>query len=256
VSAPPNGNFFPGEPRHNTSPDGTSSVPLRSVSDDRPPANVDRLEGLNQPRAPSPPPPIPPLNPSAATVTPPRSSSQPAPAPKNVAFDLGSEASQISSPDLRRHKRRGEMNRGYEAEDDSESPLDGRDKRYPTHHPVSETESDPEQSSRRRRHRRNRPHDEDRHHDDSRRTRSSRSSRSGRDRDGRTFSPYDSDATVELPERFDKDGRKKPEKGEDPIADALDDLFSGKGAGGKYLKKIFGGGASDEESDGGRRRRR
>jgi hypothetical protein len=185
----------------------------------------------------------------------PRSSSQPAPAPKNVAFNLDqSESSQLSSPDMRRHKRRGETNRGYEAEDDSESTLDGRDKRYPTHHPVSETESDPEKSFRRRTHRRRHPHPDDDHHYSKRSSR--RSSRSHHHRDGGPLSPADSDATVELPERFDKEGRKKSERGDDAVADMLEDMISGKGPGGKYFKKIFGGAADDSDGDGVGRRRR
>lgn len=120
---------------------------------------VMRVIGVNQPIAP--------FSPSPSKSTP-RSSSQPAPASKNVAFDLESDSSQIQSPDARRHQRRGETNRGYEAEDDSESTLDGRDKRYPTHHPISETESDPEQSARRRKHhgRHHHPDDHHRSHDD------------------------------------------------------------------------------------------
>lgn len=239
----------------------------------RPPhANHNAFEGVSKPRAPSP---------SSPKSSAPRSSSQPAPVPKNVAFDLRSETSQLSSPGTRRHKRRGEVgesSRGYEAENDSESTFDGRDKRYPTHHPVSETESDPEKAARRRRHRRrpgrqsttdgyDRNSDNDRPHDNdgypsnrSSRHASSRSHRHHHHRpagDGLS-SPTGSDVTVDLPERFDKDGRKKPERGEDPVADALEDLLSGKGPGGKYFKKIFGGSGDDDEGgdSGGRKRRR
>ena len=195
-----------------------------------------------------------------------------------MAFDLGSETSQLSSPDTRRHKRRGgggESRRGYEAENESESTVDGRDKRYPTHHPVSETESDPEKAARRRHHRRrssrrgttdvhdhdsnnDRPYDSDDHtHHGSSRHASSRRHRHHAARD-ELLSPTGSDVTVDLPERFDKDGRKKPERGEDPVADALEDLLSGRGPGGKYFKKIFGGSGDDDHHDGasGSRRRR
>jgi hypothetical protein len=246
VSAPPSGNFFPGEPRH-ASPDGTSSVPPRPVSRHGAAANDGGPTGVSKPRVPSPsrwnPPPAP------------RSSSQPPPGSKNVAFDLGSDGSQISSPDIRRHRRKGETNRGYEAEDDSESTLDGRDKRYPTHHPVEETESDPEQAARRARRRRPRPND-DRSHDDHRHHRSRRSSRSHHPpaRDG-PLSPTGSDATVELPDRFDREGRRKPEKGDDPLADMIENMMSGKGPGGKYFKKLFGS-DDDENHSGGRRRKR
>ncbi len=185
----------------------------------------------------------------------PRPSSQPPPGAKNVAFDLESENSQISSPDMRRQKRRGETNRGYEAEDDSESTLDGRDKRYPTHHPVSETESDPEQSSRRRKHRRRHP--DDRSYDEDRHNRSRRSSRNhhASAHDG-PLSPTDSEATVDLPDRFDEKGRRKAERGDDAVADMLEDIMSGKGPGGKYFQKIFGGGTDDDNGDSSGRRRK
>lgn len=212
-----------------------------------------RVIGINQPIAPS--------SPSANNSLP-RSSSQPAPASKNVAFDLESEGSQLQSPDGRRHQqRRGETSRGYEAEDDSESTLDGRDKRYPTHHPISETESDPEQSARRRkRHRRHRhpddhhrshdDDDDDRHHRHSRRSsRNHHPSSSSSARDARPPSPARSDVTVDLPDRFDKEGRRKSERGDDAVADILEDIISGKGPGGKYFKKIFGGGSTDDDDD-------
>lgn len=160
---------------------------------------------------------------------------------------------------MRRHKRRGESNRGYEAEDDSESTLDGRDKRYPTHHPISETESDPEQSARRRKVRRRHPDDRSSYEDHRPHRSSRRSSRNHHPssaRDGDPLSPTDSDATVDLPERFDKEGKRKPERGDDAIADILDDIMSGKGPGGKYFKKIFGGTDDDGEDPGGRKRRR
>lgn len=199
----------------------------------------------------------------------PRSSSQPPPAPKNVAFDLGSDGSQLSSPDTRRHKRRGgggggETNRGYDAEDDSEATLNGRDKRYPTHHPISETESDPERSARHRKQHRRRYHpddDNDRPYDDGHRhNRSDPSSRThpSSARTERPPSPTGSDTTIVLPDRFDEKGRPRPQRGDDAVADMLEDLISGKGPGGKYFKKIFGGTDDDDEgeSGGGRRRRR
>lgn len=74
----------------------------------------------------------------------------------------------------------------------------------------------------------------------------------------RSPSPAPSDTTIDLPERFDRYGRRIPERGEDPLADKIEDLLSGKGAAGKFLEKLTGafGGGSDEDGDGGRRRRR
>jgi hypothetical protein len=50
-----------------------------------------------------------------------------------------------------------------------------------------------------------------------------------------TASPA-SDETVDLPERFDKYGRKKPEAGEDLLAGRLEEFLNGKGA----ARKLFG----------------
>ena len=41
-----------------------------------------------------------------------------------------------------------------------------------------------------------------------------------------------------MPERFDKHGRRKPDKGEDPIADKIEEFLSGKGSAGKLFKNI------------------
>ena len=195
---------------------------------------------------------------------------------KNVAFDLGSDTSSPLAPaDARRQRRRegerggrGETSaRGYEAEDDSESTLDGRDKRYPTHHPVSETESDPEGAAQYDRHhhrssrrRRSTATDDDPRPSHSRddpssssQQRSHRSSKkhSSRDRDrdrGRDYdydhdgplSPAGSDATINLPDRFDKDGRRKPERGDDAFADIVQDVLAPDGPAPKFIKKFLG----------------
>ena len=64
-------------------------------------------------------------------------------------------------------------------------------------------------------------------------------------------SPAHSDSTVDLPPRFDKDGRPKPQKGEDPIADKIEEFLSGKGSASKFLKNItdnfLGGGSSSRD---------
>ena len=56
----------------------------------------------------------------------------------------------------------------------------------------------------------------------------------------RSPSPAPSDATLELPPRFDQYGRRRPEKGEDPLADALEDILSGNGPAGKLFSKVTG----------------
>lgn len=63
--------------------------------------------------------------------------------------------------------------------------------------------------------------------------------------------------TVDLPDRFDQHGRRKPEKGEDLLADKFEDLLRNEAVG-KFLGRLTGafGGGSDEDEVGGRRRKR
>jgi hypothetical protein len=77
-----------------------------------------------------------------------------------------------------------------------------------------------------------------------------------------TASPA-SDATVDLPERFDKYGRKKPESGEDLLADKLEAFLAGKGATrvlfGNFADGLLGGsrsGSGSGEANGNGRRRK
>lgn len=55
----------------------------------------------------------------------------------------------------------------------------------------------------------------------------------------------DSGETVVLPDRFDRDGRKKPERGDDPVAEKLEEILQGKGRMGRLLQRFtdLGGGA-------------
>lgn len=70
-------------------------------------------------------------------------------------------------------------------------------------------------------------------------------------------SPTLSDATVDLPARFDQYGRRRPEKGEDPLADTLEELLNGNGPAGKLFTKFTGAlGLSDSSSRGAQSRRR
>ena len=87
--------------------------------------------------------------------------------------------------------------------------------------------------------------------------RSNQRSRRHRD-EPRTPSPAPSDETIELPARFDEHGRRKPEKGDDPIADKIEEFLAGKGSAGKLFKNLTdgllgGGGAKESGRD--RRRR-
>lgn len=74
----------------------------------------------------------------------------------------------------------------------------------------------------------------------------------------RSPSPTLSDTTVDLPPRFDQHGHRRPEKGDDPLADALEDMLSGKGPAGRLFSKFTGGAMSmsDNSDEQGRRRKR
>lgn len=72
----------------------------------------------------------------------------------------------------------------------------------------------------------------------------------------RSPSPTLSDATVDLPPRFDQHGRRRPEKGDDPLADALEDMLSGKGPAGKLFNKFTGALGVSDGDDQARRRRK
>lgn len=57
----------------------------------------------------------------------------------------------------------------------------------------------------------------------------------------RSPSPTLSDATLDLPPRFDKYGRPIAQTGEDPLADAVEGLLAGTGVAGKFLGKLAAG---------------
>lgn len=57
----------------------------------------------------------------------------------------------------------------------------------------------------------------------------------------RSPSPVLSDATLDLPPRFDKYGRPIAQTGEDPLADAVEGLLAGTGVAGKFLGKLAAG---------------
>ena len=84
-----------------------------------------------------------------------------------------------------------------------------------------------------------------------------RNRRSGRHRvDSRSPSPASSEETIDLPDRFDQNGRRKAEKGDDPIAEKIQEILSGKGSAGKIFKNITDGLLGGDGDKGSRRRRR
>lgn len=181
--------------------------------------------GLNQTSIP---PPV-----SSQVMTQPRSSSQPPPGSKSVHFNPIISSS--SPPDPRDSE--GPVSPSYESGSKQKSYFSTNDDhdRNPSFHP-------------------NNHHPYHHHH------------RSASQNDTMMRSPSSSptlsDTTVDLPPRFDQHGRRRPEKGDDPLADALEDMLSGKGPAGRLFSKFtggaLGGGTEDraEENEHGSRRRR
>ena len=199
--------------------------------------------GLNTPRASSP-------NIIKPTTTRPtlqrRATSQPPPRSK-VRFNLspprsvspGSDASGASTPSRIRHRRA----RAAATENGAnERALDGY-------------ESDDAINDRRRRH----------SNKDSVHGSRTKDKTKAKDR-ARSSSPADSESTVDMPDRFDKNGRPLPAGGtrDDNIADTFGGILQGKGGMGKLLRSWgLGGDESDDderrrdsEGDGRRRRRK
>ena len=181
-----------------------------------------------------------------------RSTSQPPAHRKSVAFAAnpivgGAESSTtIASSQQSGHHRHVDATRGYEAGDDSDSTIAGRNRGQTRSQTLPQVDTngatslDPNTGNGKRRH----------HH----RRRSAEPATSSNARSGPSqpvasssrqpepvASPTPSDDTIDLPERFDKNGRKKPEPGEDPMADRLDNILAGKGATGKLFGNLVDG---------------
>ena len=202
---------------------------------------LNHAESRNGPTAP-PPPPSAPSTPGLHQ----HSSSSQVPSPpntgKSVQFDLSqpTQTPEPHSPAVTRRRRR----RHHRDNDPMDSSDDSGN--------VTPTEASPEpRSRRRRRHRRHSVSGGER--DDS---------QAGSALPRRDTSPSaSSDTTVDLPPRFDKQGRKIPERGDDPLVDRLNDFLGEGGPGGKWLERIVGvfGGEGDDGGENrgkGRRRRR
>lgn len=146
-----------------------------------------------------------------STSSQPRASSQPPPVTKSVQFDLGphdsssgSSTSGPNSPDQIRKPRRRPT-----GSTNHRSNANSNQNRISTPAPTDNSRLRPSKS-----------------------------------RISRSPSPAPSDVTLDLPERFDKYGRPVPERGEDSLADVVEDLITGTGIAGKFLGKLavgFGG---------------
>ncbi|KAL8805069.1 MAG: hypothetical protein Q9182_002159 [Xanthomendoza sp. 2 TL-2023] len=180
-----------------------------------------------------------------------RSSSQPP--SKSVQFNLDTpESSSPSSPEhiRKRRQRTGTHDRNQHRDDniDNEySSLSDNPSTIPPSNPSASSSS-------------SRPHRH--HHRRHRRQESAPSATSNPNSSANTLvnsarspSPVTSEATIDLPQRFDEKGRKIPEKGEDPLADTIEGLLSGGGGISKFMKGFLGG-EDDPLGDGGKNRRR
>lgn len=197
------------------------------------------------------------IPPAELSSAPPRAASQPPSTRKSVQFAASpvlEQTAPVSDPasvaipeddiDRRRRRHRENNSRGYEAGEDTDSPMENDRSRHHNSSTSSRSQSrggldpsDDPSRSKDRHHRRRRSHEP-----------SSSSSKAGArlsaPSDHRESSPGDSDATEELPPRFDREGRKKPEGGNDPLANTIDDILAGKGMAGKafgnFMDGIFG----------------
>lgn len=168
-----------------------------------------------------------------------RSTSQPPNSRKSVQFAESplerefTAESELSTPDVRRHRRRS--SRASDAVEDTTSTPDGQRRRSQPNGPGDPSLS-ADQGARRKRH-----HTRQKSHDPSISSNPEANGVPAPQDPARELSPVGSDATVDLPERFDENGRKKPE---DPMADKLDEILAGKGAAGRlfsnFAQGIFG----------------
>lgn len=144
----------------------------------------------------------------------PRASSQPPPVSKSVQFDLKPQSFSSDSLDPV----------PTSPENPPKSPrkpsgIRPRSNSNSIHNRVSTPASTENSRSRRYNHRHHAPH-----------TNTSRSP-----------SPAPSDATLDLPSRFDKYGRPIVQTGEGPLADAVEGLLAGTSVAGKFLGKLATG---------------
>lgn len=174
-----------------------------------------------------------------------RSTSQPPARRKSVAFaaapDVAGNASSttIASSQQSGYHRHVDATRGYEAGDDTDSTIDAqRSNRDPARSQSMNPASTAAASSLDPRNGEERHHSRRRSADPTAAARSAPVEYQG---PAPVASPAPSDETIDLPERFDKHGRKKAEPREDPMADRLDNILAGKGATGKLFGNFVDG---------------
>lgn len=152
--------------------------------------------------------------------------------PKNVQFDLPTDQGGSESPDKHRHNS---TDRDGDASDPA-TPSDGERKRR-RHRKHRDRDGGNDNSSSKATaaappNSRNAPHQQPRR-------RSSRDAPTTRPSRPDCLDSNDSAAseeTVDLPARFDDQGRRVPARGEDPLADHLEDLVNGS-----FFRRLTGG---------------
>ncbi|TKA78877.1 hypothetical protein B0A55_03806 [Friedmanniomyces simplex] len=160
---------------------------------------------------------------------------------RNRTTPLPATLDGVSKPKLQRERSQSRVRFNLDANEaiSPEASRKGNDER----HTDSESKNDD-----RKHHRRRRRGEDER----------GRGGDGHRDSPGSTRDKYEreseSDGTVELPERFDEQGNKKPDG--DPLADGITKLLGGAGFA-DLLGRLGGGGGQDEDSGrSGRRRHR
>ncbi|KAF7172477.1 hypothetical protein CNMCM5623_004644 [Aspergillus felis] len=140
-----------------------------------------------------------------------RAASQP-PQPKSVAFDLNAEERPID-PDP-----------GYET-DDSDSTIDSST----AHHHRDRHRSSNTSSAHRRRHSSSDPYFSPRKSQSQPSSTQAKGNHPRPFKDNGTSNPQepDSDSTIDLPDRFDSQGRLLPERDDHPLVDGLEQLLRG-----------------------------
>ena len=171
-----------------------------------------------------------------------RASSTPAPNTKSVQFD----DSVPDTPELSRKNSRSDNNKSNSRSHDTNNENDSYDDSY-----NSESSIDDRRHSRRHHTRNGTTTDNSNRH-----SRNSQNPNSNARKSHKDESENDSDTTIELPPRFDEHGRRKAERGEDPIADKIEDFLTGKGSAGKLFRSLTDGLLGGGDDKPARRRRR
>lgn len=227
------------------------TVQRPSVSSGANPQRANPFLPVPDPFSNSIPPPQPYLPASTA-----RSTSQPPAHRKSVAFaDAAKNTSNTSSTTIDSsqqsgHHRHIDATRGYEAGDDTDSIIDAQrtnrstGRSQPSANSVNAASAaaasslDPRNGKKRHHHRRRSAEPST---SSGARSAPVDTSASTSRPPAPAASPAPSDETIDLPERFDKYGRKKPEADEDPSADRLDNILAGKGTTGKLFGNFVDG---------------